>query len=61
MLLKSVKEVLFHMHPDKSLDPDGMTPGFHQKFWSTVGGDVVRGSSSFLNMVSLIISLFILI
>lgn len=30
------------MHPDKSLGPDGMSPGFYQKHWSIVGDDVVK-------------------
>lgn len=38
---KEVKEALFHMHPDKSPGPDGITPGFYQKFWKVVGQDVV--------------------
>ncbi|XP_030479441.1 uncharacterized protein LOC115696692 [Cannabis sativa] len=36
-----VRRALFQMHPDKSPGPDGMTPGFFQKYWSVVGGDVV--------------------
>ncbi|XP_062100635.1 uncharacterized protein LOC133806561 [Humulus lupulus] len=30
---EEVKDALFQMHPDKSPDPDGMTPTFYQKFW----------------------------
>lgn len=37
-----VKAALFCMHPDKSPGPDGMSPGFYQKFWKIVGGDVVN-------------------
>lgn len=39
---KEVKQALFHMHPDKSPGPDGMSPGFYQKFWSTIGEDIVQ-------------------
>lgn len=44
---KEVKEALFHMHPDKSPGPDGMTPGFYQKFWPIVGGDLVTKVQQF--------------
>lgn len=37
-----VKNALFHMHPDKSPGPDGMTPGFYQNFWHIVGKDIVE-------------------
>lgn len=36
-----VKNTLFHMQPDKSPGPDGMNPGFYQKFWHIVGKDIV--------------------
>uniref|UniRef100_A0A803PW48 Reverse transcriptase domain-containing protein n=1 Tax=Cannabis sativa TaxID=3483 RepID=A0A803PW48_CANSA len=36
-----VRKALFQMHLDKSPGPDGMTPGFYQKCWDMVGGDVV--------------------
>ncbi|XP_074359607.1 uncharacterized protein LOC141699636 [Apium graveolens] len=39
---KEVKDALFHMHPDKSPGSDGMSPGFYQKYWSTMGEDVVN-------------------
>ncbi|XP_074342605.1 uncharacterized protein LOC141680216 [Apium graveolens] len=52
MLLKpveefEVKEALFHMHPDKSPGPDGITPGFYQKFWHIVKEDVVKTVQKF--------------
>ena len=28
------------MHPSKSLEPNGMSPFFFQKYWSIVGPDV---------------------
>ncbi|KAL8155443.1 hypothetical protein AgCh_000728 [Apium graveolens] len=39
---KEVKVALFQMNPDKSPGPDGMTPGFYQKYWKIVGPDVVN-------------------
>uniref|UniRef100_A0A803QFT1 Reverse transcriptase domain-containing protein n=1 Tax=Cannabis sativa TaxID=3483 RepID=A0A803QFT1_CANSA len=39
---KEVQDALFQMHPDKSPGPDGMSPGFYQKFWGIVGKDVVK-------------------
>lgn len=39
---KEVKEALFHMHPDKSPGPAGITPGFYQKFWKIVKNDVIQ-------------------
>lgn len=39
---QEVKNALFHMHPEKSPGPDGLSPGFYQKYWSTVGGDITR-------------------
>uniref|UniRef100_A0A803Q977 Endonuclease/exonuclease/phosphatase domain-containing protein n=1 Tax=Cannabis sativa TaxID=3483 RepID=A0A803Q977_CANSA len=35
VLDEEIKRALFQMHPDKSPGPDGMTPGFYQKYWST--------------------------
>lgn len=29
------------MHPDKSPGPDGMTPGFYQRYWGIVSADVI--------------------
>lgn len=39
---QKVKNALFHMHPDKSPSPDGLSFGFYQKYWSIVGDDVTR-------------------
>lgn len=37
-----VKQALFHMHPDKSPAPDGISPGFCQWYWTIVGEDIVN-------------------
>lgn len=33
---------MFQMSPDKAPGPDGMTPGFFQKYWSIVGQDLIK-------------------
>lgn len=33
-----VKKALFGIHPDKSSGPDGMSPGFYQRYWSIACG-----------------------
>uniref|UniRef100_A0A803QSS3 Reverse transcriptase n=1 Tax=Cannabis sativa TaxID=3483 RepID=A0A803QSS3_CANSA len=37
-----VKKALFQMHPNKSPGPDGMSPGFYQKYWDIVSYDVIQ-------------------
>ncbi|KAL8113779.1 hypothetical protein AgCh_020904 [Apium graveolens] len=44
-----VKKALFHMHPDKSPGPDGMSPCFYQKYWGIVGVDIVNLVRSFFD------------
>lgn len=39
---KEIKDALFHMHPDKSPSPDGMSPGFYQKCWNIVKDDIIN-------------------
>lgn len=39
---QEVKQEIFHMYPDKSPDPDGMSLGFFLKYWRTVGADVIH-------------------
>lgn len=45
---QEVKQALFSMHPDKSPGPDGISPGFFQKFWNIVGDDVFHTVKQFL-------------
>ena len=40
--VEEVKWALFQMNPDKAPGPDGMTPGFYQKYWNIVGEDIVK-------------------
>lgn len=44
---KEIKVALFHMHPDKSPGPDGMSPGFYQKYWHIVKSDIISIVSQF--------------
>lgn len=44
---EEVKEALFQMNSNKSPGPDGMSPRFYQKFWATVGGDVISQVRTF--------------
>uniref|UniRef100_A0A803PR88 Reverse transcriptase domain-containing protein n=1 Tax=Cannabis sativa TaxID=3483 RepID=A0A803PR88_CANSA len=39
---EEVRNALFQMHPDKAPGPDGMTPGFYQRCWNTVGADIIK-------------------
>lgn len=40
---------MFHMHLDKSSGLDGMIPGFYQKFWNSIGDDVVKLVKNFFD------------
>lgn len=51
-----VRTALFHMHLEKSPGPDGMSPGFYQKFWNIVGDDIVQIVKNFLTLLGLMIS-----
>ena len=44
-----VRRALFHMHPSKSLEPNGMSPFFFKKYWNVVGSDVTEAILSVLN------------
>ncbi|XP_060969704.1 uncharacterized protein LOC133036942 [Cannabis sativa] len=48
---EEIKRSLFHMHLDKSPGPDGMTPGFFQKYWNIVKMDVVAQVRAFFDNV----------
>lgn len=39
---REIKNALFHMHLDKSLRPDGVSPGFYQKHWHVLGNDITK-------------------
>lgn len=42
------RRAIFNMHPDKSPGPDGLNPGFYQRFWSILGKDVFDAACSWL-------------
>lgn len=50
---EEVKSVLFQMHPDKAPRPDGMTPGFFQKYWNIIGTDLIKIVHDFFTTGSL--------
>lgn len=39
---REVRKALFAMHSDKSPGPDGIPPGFYQKYWGIVGEDIIK-------------------
>lgn len=45
---EEIKCVVFQIHPTKALRPDGMSPGFYQKYWGVVGVDICIGVRSML-------------
>ena len=45
---EEVKALLFMMHPEKGLGPDGMTALFYQQSWSIIKEDVVNMVNNFL-------------
>jgi len=44
-----VEAALHSMHPLKSLGPDGISAGFYQQAWDTIGDEVSSSVLSFLN------------
>lgn len=46
---EKVKRALFHMHLDKASGPDGMSPGFYQRYWSIVSEDIIRLVKNFFS------------
>lgn len=49
---KEVKAALFAMSPNKSLDPDGMCPGFFQHYWDVLGSYITKFTIHCLNSCS---------
>lgn len=46
---KEIKDALFSMHLDTSPGPNGMNPGFYQKFWDITGKQVTLACLNILN------------
>ncbi|XP_075524522.1 uncharacterized protein LOC142556916 [Primulina tabacum] len=44
-----IKMALFDMHPDKAPGSDGMSVFFYQKFWNSIGGEVIEAVQRILN------------
>ncbi|XP_019150373.1 PREDICTED: uncharacterized protein LOC109147192 [Ipomoea nil] len=55
--LGEVRDALFAMFSDKAPGPDGINPGFYQKFWDVVGTDVTGFVLESLNTGSLPVGL----
>lgn len=45
---EEAKQAVFNMHPDKSLGPNSLNPGFYQAYWDVLGGDIVDMCNQFL-------------
>lgn len=63
---EKVRELLFQMHPSKSLGPDGMSLLLFQRYWSIMGNDVsnvvisILSSGHILRKISYIYMILIL-
>ncbi|CAN0825908.1 Transposon TX1 uncharacterized 149 kDa protein [Linum grandiflorum] len=45
---EEIRVAMFSMNPDKAPGPDGFNPGFYQKFWHVVGGQVASSCRAWL-------------
>ena len=46
---EEIGQGVFEMAPTKAPGPNGLPALFYQKFWDTIGGNVVKGCLRFLN------------
>ncbi|XP_071932920.1 uncharacterized protein [Coffea arabica] len=51
---QEVHRIVFSMHPNKLLSPDGMTPIFFQKFWFNIKLDLINVVQSFFHSGNLL-------
>ncbi|CAN0830958.1 Transposon TX1 uncharacterized 149 kDa protein [Linum grandiflorum] len=42
------RRAMFDMEPDKAPGPDGFNPGFYQRMWNDIGGDVTTACQTWL-------------
>lgn len=50
--ISEFKDVIFQMHPDKSLGLDGLNPVFYQRYWELLDNNIFNECMDGLNMAT---------